>query len=362
MCEVGEIVMKKFLAKNFCPMRAVTLAAFAMLALFALVGCAGSAKESASAEVENVSSDVFTNAPIANASGVQNVVEPVKQHFFWKVSDSNSTVWVLGSVHFADSSFYPLDSAIETAFVNAEELAVEIDISDDSVSNDVAQKSMEQGLLPAGTTLNQILPRPMWTSLDSICAAWNFPIAGLMRMKPWFAATTLSVVAIQRMGIDPSLGVDAVLLDRAATDGKAIVSLESAEEQVGALADTSDSDSSGVYYLKATLREISGLDSMVTQMIRAWKTGDDALLRKVMNEDTCDSLEDGCDAAEDKAMREHVEEKVYTSRNAKMAESIAKFLAEDRNVFVVVGAAHLALDDDNVIELLRRRGLTIERF
>jgi uncharacterized protein YbaP (TraB family) len=91
-------------------------------------------------------------------------------------------------------------------------------------------------------------------------------------------------------------------------------------------------------------------------MIRAWKTGDDVLLRQVMNEES-----EG-DSPEDEALRQKMEDKVYTSRNGKMAESIAQFLAEDRSVFVVVGAAHLVLDDDNVIELLRKRGFSVERL
>lgn len=297
-------------------------------------------------------------ALVENSSVMQDEAAPAAgRHFFWKVSDENSSVWVLGSVHFADSSFYPLDSVIETAFVNAEELAVEIDISDDSVSGEISAKSMQQGILPGGQTLNEILPRPLWNSLDSLCSAWNFPVQMLMRLRPWFAATTLSVVAIQRAGVDPSYGVDAVLLDRAATDGKAIVSLETSDEQVGALADSDDSDSAGVYYLKSTLREISQLDSMVTRMMRAWKTGDEELLRQVMNEE-----EAVAETESEKSIQKNIEDKVYASRNAKMAESIGGFLAEDRNVFVVVGAAHLTLDDDNVICLLQKKGLKVERF
>ena len=81
------------------------------------------------------------NAPRETAAPApQSASTP--QHFFWKVSDSNSSVWLLGSIHFADSSFYPLDSVIENAFVNAEELAVEIDVSDDSVSSEIASESM----------------------------------------------------------------------------------------------------------------------------------------------------------------------------------------------------------------------------
>lgn len=317
-----------------------------------LVGCAGN--KNLEASVDNAHEDL----PVG------------KRHFFWKVSDDNSSLWVLGSIHFADSSFYPLDSVIETAFANAEELAVEIDLSDDSTSNEVAAKMLQDGMLPKGTTLNSVLPRNLWNSLDSLCAAWNFPIMALQRLRPWFAATTLSAVAIQRAGIQAEYGIDAVLMDRAATEGKAIVGLETADDQVGALSGAGEdstagqSDSAGIYYLKTTLREIAGLDSMVTQMMRAWKTGNDSLLRVVMNEEFCDDREGGCetDSESEKKLKDDLENRIYTSRNAKMAESIATFLAEDRNVFVVVGAAHLALDEDNVIELLRRKGLKVQRF
>ncbi|MCQ2105887.1 MAG: TraB/GumN family protein [Fibrobacter sp.] len=311
------------------------LSLFSVL-LLVLVGCAGTT--------------------LQKDESLPNVPE-VGKHFFWQVSDDNSSVWILGSVHFADSTFYPLDSVIETAYVNAEELAVEIDLSDDSVSNEVATKSLQQGMLPAGTTLNQVLPRAMWNTLDSICAAWNFPVMGLMRLRPWFAATTLSVIALQRAGINPEYGVDVVMMDRAAIDGKAIVGLETADEQVGALADTSDSDSAGIYYLKTTLNEISMLDSMVAQMMRAWKTGDEELLRSVMDDDRGKPSDEG-----EEKIRKDMEDRVYTSRNGKMAKSIARFLVEDRNVFVVIGAAHLVLDEDNVIEQLRNSGYKVTRY
>ena len=55
------------------------------------------------------------------------------KHFFWKVSDDNSSVYLLGSIHFADLSFYPLDSVIVNAFDRSDELAVELDIGDSSV-------------------------------------------------------------------------------------------------------------------------------------------------------------------------------------------------------------------------------------
>ena len=158
---------------------------------------------------------------------------------------------------------------------------------------------------------------------------------------------------------NPEYGIDYVLLDRAAMDGKAIVGLETAEEQIGALADTTESDSAGVYYLKTTLHEISEFESLVSNLMLAWKTGDDEMLRRLLDENdenTKDSL------LEDQKFKDEFEQRIYVNRNAKMADSIAAFLREDRNVFVVVGVAHLALEKDNIIETLRKRGFKIERF
>ena len=295
------------------------------------------------------------------SSGAGVSQEPIStpRHFLWKVSDQDSYVWILGSIHFADSSFYPLSPYINGAFEESEELAVEINIGDDSVAASVTANSLEKGLLPQGRHLNEVLPIALWNSLDSLCTVWNFPSMALMNMRPWLAAMTLSSIAIQRSGIDPAYGIDAVLLDSAALRGMPIVGLETAEEQVSALADTSEGDTLGIYYLENTLKEISNLDSMVTQMSRAWKTGDDSLMVQVLRSEKPDPEKA---TARDSLMEEESDRRIYKERNEKMATGIAQFLTENRKVFVVVGTAHLVLDQENVIELLRRRGFKVERF
>lgn len=293
----------------------------------------------------------------STGEGVSQSSVAKQRHFLWKVSDGDSHVWILGSVHFADSSFYPLSSEISNAFDESEELAVEINIADDSVAATVTKNSLEKGMLPQGKRLKEVLPIALWNSLDSLCTVWNFPSVTLMNLRPWLAAMTLSSIVIQRSGIDPAYGIDAVLLDSAALRGMPIVGLETAEEQVGALADTSEGDTLGIYYLENTLKEISELDSMVAQMSRAWKTGDDSLMVQVLN-----SGKKADSSARDSLMEAESDRRVYKERNEKMAVGIARFLSENRKVFVVVGAAHLVLDQDNVIELLRRLGLKVERF
>ena len=285
-------------------------------------------------------------------------VAPETKHFLWKVSDENSSVWVLGSLHLADSTLYPLAPVIDSAFTHADELAVEINLNDEEVVKEVGEQSARRGELAEGT-LRDLLPEDMWNTVDSLCSSWNVPVTMIEKMRPWLAATTLSSYAFMQTGLNSEYGVDFVLLDRAAMEGKAIVGLETAEEQITALADTTESDSAGVYYLKTTLREISEIDSMVVNLMRAWKTGDDEMLRRLLNSDD-DEEEDSL--SQDKKFKDEHEQRIFVNRNAKMADSIAVFLREDRNVFVVVGVAHLALEKDNVIDALKRKGLKVERF
>ncbi len=293
-------------------------------------------------------------------SGGRNKAEvsPATKHYLWKISDENSSLWVLGSIHLADSTLYPLAPVIDSAFARADELAVELNMNDEKVVNEVGKESVSQGMLAEGL-LRDILPPEMWKTLDSLCAAWDIPMVVFEKMRPWLVATTLSAYAFEQAGLNSEYGIDYVLLDRAAADGKAIVGLETAEEQIGALADTTESDSAGVYYLKTTLREIAELESLVKNLIHAWKTGDDDLLRSILDKD---DEEDEEKLSGDQKFKDEYEQRVYVNRNAKMADSIAAFLREDRNVFVVVGVAHLALEKDNVVDVLKRRGLKVERF
>lgn len=295
-------------------------------------------------------------------SGSRNKADvlPETKHFLWKVSDENSSVWVLGSLHLADSTLYPLAPVIDSAFTHADELAVEINLNDDEVVKEVGEQSARRGELAEGT-LRDLLPEDMWNTVDSLCTSWNVPVTMFEKMRPWLAATTLSSYAFMQTGLNSEYGVDFVLLDRAAMEGKAIVGLETAEEQITALADTTESDSAGVYYLKTTLREISEIDSMVVNLMRAWKTGDDEMLRRLLNSED-DEGENEDSLSQDGKFKEEHEQRIFVNRNAKMADSIATFLREDRNVFVVVGVAHLALEKDNVIDALRNRGLKVERF
>lgn len=279
-----------------------------------------------------------------------------RKHLFWKVSDSNSTVYLLGSLHFADSSFYPLDTIIENAFDRSEELAVEIDATDDSISRQIALMTEQQGIFHDGRVLDSVIPARVSASLDSLCLAWKLPLGSFSRYKPLSAGMTVTAVGIMRLGYDGKLGIDVHFLERARDAGKNVVSLETVEEQVFVFTGDGDSDSLGIFYLETILRETAFLDSATRGMMRAWKAGNDSLFCVNMNLDRAEL------SPADSLFKKEINERIYYSRNRKMAEKIADFLTEDRNMFVVVGAGHLAGNHENVIDLLRAKGFTVEQL
>jgi len=288
-------------------------------------------------------------------SGCSSPKNENSKHFLWKVSDENSSVYILGSIHFADKTFYPLDSVIINAFDRSDELAVEIDISDSSVIKESLRLSSELGALKDGKTLDMVLPEDVLNSLDSICLSWYIPSDFFYGYNPWAAAMTLSAIALQRTKFDARLGIDLFFLT-SAHEKKQIISLETVEEQVSVFTGVGIPDSIGIFYLKNLIQEIAMLDSSITLFRRAWKTGNDSLFHVAMNLST-KKLDHS-----DSLLLEVVNENVYYSRNRKMSESVEKFLAENRSVFVVVGAAHLISEKENVIEILHRKGLTVEQL
>jgi len=279
-----------------------------------------------------------------------------RQHFLWKISDQNSSVYILGSIHFADKTFYPLDSVIVNAFDRSDELAVEIDISDSTVFQKSMHLSSLLGKLDGDKTLDMFLPEDALYSLDSLCLAWSIPVDFFSGYKPWAAAMTLSSIANQHAGLDARLGIDLYFLTMARKMKKKIISLETVELQVNLFTGMDIPDSIGVFAMRNMIKDIALLDSSIAKFKNAWKTGNDSLLTYAAN------MRMGEFSHEDSLMQDFMYDKILFSRNGRMADSVSKFLEEDRNVFVVVGAAHLTGFKKNVIEILRRKGLTVDQL
>lgn len=272
-------------------------------------------------------------------------------HLLWKVSDENSSVWLFGSIHFADSSFYPLPSEIENAFRNSTALAVEMDISDSETQEKTAEEFLKEGIFTDGRTLKDVLPDSLWKTLDSISTTLGMKTENFLPMRPWMAATLIASAAIASTGIQQELGIDMVMLDSAYVQGKEIIALETPEEQVESLSKSEGpEETDGIAYLESTFREYSKLNQMIKEVISAWKRADVVSLQKSL------SADQNMNESE-----KRLNERMFNQRNKKMKKEILNFLENDKQVFVVVGVGHLILEN-NLLEMLSENGLKIQRY
>lgn len=267
-------------------------------------------------------------------------------HFLWKAEKSGAeAVWLLGSIHLADSSFYPLAPVIDSAFEASTVLAAELDLNEEGTVKKTASLMASEGVLPEGLGLEEVLPEAVFRRLDSASAALGVPVEIFGRFRPWMVALSLSALAVERAGLSGEFGIDVELLARARDLGMKIFPIETPEEQVDIFAD--GDDSLGVEYLERTLDELSLADSLIPAFAAAWKCGDVRAFRELLGEESSEGV---------------YGERMYADRNAKMARSADSLARSGERVFVVVGAAHLVLQGESVLDRLSALGYRVSRL
>jgi len=264
----------------------------------------------------------------------------------WKVSSDTATVYLVGSIHVATPEMYPLPKEMDDAFAKADTLTVEVNI------NKIDQQKLigliqTKGLYGGNDTLSGSLKKETMQALQDELAKLGLPAAGFEKMKPWVVGLTIDVMAMQKLGLDPSLGIDKHFLDLAAAKGKPIDELESADFQVNLLADfdAKMQESS----LIATLSEMKDLKGDLKETTDDWIAGDDK----------------GLEAQFEKTTKEHpetanVSQKILYDRNGPMAQKVEAYLKGNKTVFIVAGVLHM-IGDKGIVQILRNDKFKVQQ-
>jgi hypothetical protein len=253
-----------------------------------------------------------------------------KQLFFWRVKSGKATAYLLGSLHVAKPDMYPLDPQIEKAFHESDALVVEADASPEKALP-LAMKMMTKAMYPPDDSLDRHISKATY---DAVMA--RVPEAQTKMFKPWFVAMNMTLVELQKLGIDPQYGVDVHFLAEA--KGKRIIELEGAEAQIELLDGFTDKEQEE--FLKYTLNENESIGKSINDMIAAWNAGDAGKIEEYLTDSTKDSPE-----------MQTLYRKLFDDRNGKMADRIEAMLKTGKTYFVVVGAGHL-VGKTGLIQLL----------
>ena len=262
----------------------------------------------------------------------------------WEVTGEQNRVYLLGSVHLLRERDHPLPTAIYDAYDDAETLVMELDMDD---IDPVATQALvnELGIIQDGKELQDLLGAEAYAVAEDVAAQLEVPLALLSTSEPWFAAITVEQLMLLRIGFNPTFGIEGHLTERARQDGKEIIGLESMREQLEFLDNLSLEAQRDLFM--QTLTESREIESLMDDLIRAWRTGDTEFMEENL--------------LREMAQFRELHRTIVVDRNVAWVDSIEQMLREEDDYLVVVGALHM-VGVNGVPRLLSARGHAIEQL
>ena len=266
------------------------------------------------------------------------------KHCLWQVETPlNRAVFLLGSLHVLKSDTYPLANAINEAYSLSQEVVFETDLAA-MMDPAIQAKMVAMGLYPEGQTLFQNISDEMRSALKKKMADLGMAMAHFGRFRPWFMAVTLTALELQRLGFSPEYGIDVHFYGRAGSDQKEIGYLEPVDFQLDLLGKMNEQDQNA--FLGQTLNDLDVAAQMADDMLKSWQKGDVDNLYAVLFK----SFEG----------YPQIENRLLGQRNLVWVKKIEEMMAEDKNIFIIVGAGHL-IGPGSVVALLKEKGYKVKQ-
>lgn len=256
--------------------------------------------------------------------------------FLWEVSDGDSKIYLLGSVHVATEEMYPLEKVITDSYTDSEALVLEV-VIDEINPMDMMMKMM----LPADKSLKDMVDADTYKDMVTMMDSLQVPAMTYERLKPWGATLLLMQMQMENEGFDQSLGFDSHFLTKARAEEKEVFGLETLDDQISAFEKLSEYSDDFFNY---SIEEMENSKIMVDEMLEAWKQGDTAKINDIIN-----------NPSETTENYDKVIEIMLDERNFKMQAKIEGYLKDNKKYFVIAGAGHLT-GENGLLNLLSKSG------
>ncbi|NVM76802.1 hypothetical protein FHW83_002603 [Duganella sp. SG902] len=264
----------------------------------------------------------------------------------FKVRQGAHTLYLFGTIHVGSKDFYPLEPRLAGLLKKAPVLALEIDPLGDPQK--LARAVQQHGL---SNKAMAGMPPALRQRLDRLLKQYNIEPETVATMKPWLLASLLTVSEFAAQGYEASMAVDAHLSKQAHAAGQKIVELESADSQMALFDKMTPNEQ--LMFLEEAIAGIEDKEQakQAREIADAWRKADiaalDALALKAEQDDTFSGR--------------FVQQVLLEGRNPALADGMVKLMARENNSVAAIGVLHL-LGKTSVPELLRKRGLTVERI
>ena len=261
----------------------------------------------------------------------------------WRVYDHDTNIYLFGTVHLLPPGTIWRTPAIDKATREAGTLVVETIIDDknpQAFAAELARLSIRPGLPP----IVERVPPEKRDALRAAITKSGIPEAALNNMETWAAAFALLQLQFKELGVSGNDGVELNLKKAFAAAGKPIEQLETNSQQLGFFDGLPEAAQREL--LEGAIEAPGAAKKQFDAMLAAWISGDVEAIGRTFNAEFKNSPE--------------LKAALISRRNAHWAWWLHSRLAQPGTIFVAVGAGHLA-GEDNVVEMLKKRGLKVRR-
>lgn len=285
------------------------------------------------------------------------IIEYTSTPLLWKVTspDSDGVIWLFGSIHVADESAYPLPDAVMDAFESCDALAVECDITNSDFDTASLYRSMSY---KDNTTIDQHISAEVYEAASAILieAYGESVVENLKHYKPIFWYLLIDELFMKESELTAEFGIDTYFLDLAEDEEMDILEVESVAFQFDMLLNFSDDLQEFLLAGDAFTTSEEYLEGL-NALYEAWKSGDlETLVEMNFSEPPT-----GYYTAEQLLLLEEYNNAMLFDRNVGMTETAEEYLAQDMEVFYVVGEGHM-VGDKGVVQLLTEAGYIVEQI
>ena len=262
--------------------------------------------------------------------------------FLWRITRDGRSSWLYGTVHAAKRDWMFPGPKVTQALQASDTVALELDMLDPDIGQRLGAGMAARRSAP--------LPEPLQKRLAALAEAECIPAQMLAPLSPELQVATLTVLVARRDGIDPSYGIDTFLSGFGRGAGKAVVSLETPEQQLRAL--QMPNPQAALDFVDSGLKDLESgrARPLVLRLTQIWADADlDTLSRY---ETWCECLKTEADRAQ--------QLRVLDERNPPLADAVAALHAAGKNVFAAVGSLHM-IGPLGLPALMAQRGFSVTR-
>jgi uncharacterized protein YbaP (TraB family) len=255
----------------------------------------------------------------------------------WKISrNGGKPSYLLGTIHSDDTRVTRLKPKVARTLDASDRFVMEMTLDAAAMMQFGAAMVIEHG-----QDLETLLGRALFRKVIDATEALGLPEMAVRRLKPWAVMSMLSMPKS-----NGGMILDMVLHQRAASQGKPVSGLETADEQLAVFDGLPIQDQ--ITLLKTTIGQLPHLPGLFEQLIQSYAADDLGRITQL-----------GRDAipqtAGDTARR--FMQRLNDDRNHRMVGRILPYL-ERGNSFIAVGSLHLA-GPNGLLALLAQKGYAV---